>query len=562
MEAERKPEGGGRLVGLSALALLALLMVGGIALGVELSSPSRSQQGDDSLSEAAGTEPDSATPGQDAAGEQPAPAGTVRVGVGDDLQQAVDDNPPGTTYLLAAGIHREQQVVPNDGDRFAGEPGAILSGARDLSIGVVDWVAEQGAWYVDGQQQEGMQRGKIAEGGNQLDRHPEELFSDNRRLKHVASIEELLPGTWHFDYAGDRIWIGEDPRALGLLETSVTPDSISGERTPVRDVVVENLVIEKYASPAQLGAIGGHLAYGWSLNSVTVRDNHGGGVRIGPGMTVSASQIARNGQIGLVGSGADEDTGETAPVVVRENEISNNLALDFDPAWEGGGTKFTRMYSGLLVENNWIRDNTGHGLWVDIENYDVTLRSNLIEKNGWKGIFYEISYGPHPELGGAPTRIYWNELQGNGFEAPTTARGSAIMVSNSEQVEVFENVLHGNAGGILLRESSERIPHVVDVVVRNNDISFESGLHGIIFDGSYDDTARTHYAADAGIIFAGNEYQVSAGAGFAWAGDTGDQDFWREAAGENDLLAGTASQAGFTRGAVEFSRSDYGARDQ
>ena len=560
VDAERKP-GGGRLVALSVVVLLGLLVVAGIALGVELPSPLRSRQGVDAPL-VDGSASDRATVGQDAVGEQPAPAGTVRVGVGDDLQQAVDDNAPGTTYVFAAGIHRELQVVPNDGDRFVGEPGAILSGARDVSAGVVDWVAERGAWYVEGQQQEGMQRGKIAEGGNQLDRRPEELFSDDRRLEHVAGVDELQPGRWHFDYAGDRIWVGENPTTLGLLETSVSPDSISGERSPVRDVVVENLVIEKYASPAQLGAIGGHSAYDWSLNGITVRDNHGGGVRIGPGMTVSASQISGNGQIGLVGSGADEDTGETAAVVVRGNEISNNLVLDFDPAWEGGGTKFSRMYSGLLVENNWVHDNAGNALWVDIENYDVTLRSNLVEDNGWKGIFYEISYGPHPEHGGGPTRIYWNELRNNGFEAPNEAQGPALMVSNSEQVEVFENVLHGNAGGILLRESSERVPHVVDVVVRSNDVSFGSGLHGIFFHGSYDDAAMADYAADAAVVFAGNEYQVSASARFAWAGDTGDRDFWREMVGEEGLPAGATSQAGLARGAVEFSRSDYGARDQ
>jgi len=47
---------------------------------------------------------------------------------GDSLQVAVDAHPAGTTFVLKAGVHRRQQVVPKGGDTFVGESGAILTG--------------------------------------------------------------------------------------------------------------------------------------------------------------------------------------------------------------------------------------------------------------------------------------------------------------------------------------------------------------------------------------------------------------------------------------------------
>jgi parallel beta-helix repeat protein len=55
-------------------------------------------------------------------------SGGVRVGVGESIQGAVDAYPAGTTFVIGAGVHRGQSVVPKDGDVFVGESGAVLSG--------------------------------------------------------------------------------------------------------------------------------------------------------------------------------------------------------------------------------------------------------------------------------------------------------------------------------------------------------------------------------------------------------------------------------------------------
>lgn len=60
--------------------------------------------------------------------------GGVAIGAGDDAQSVVNGHPPGTTYIVKAGIHlRNFSAQPKSGDRFCGEPGAVLDGGRSLA---------------------------------------------------------------------------------------------------------------------------------------------------------------------------------------------------------------------------------------------------------------------------------------------------------------------------------------------------------------------------------------------------------------------------------------------
>ncbi len=54
----------------------------------------------------------------------------VTIYPGDDIQQNVEAAPPGTQFLLKAGVHRGQTVYPKSGDVFIGEAGAILDGGN------------------------------------------------------------------------------------------------------------------------------------------------------------------------------------------------------------------------------------------------------------------------------------------------------------------------------------------------------------------------------------------------------------------------------------------------
>jgi hypothetical protein len=60
--------------------------------------------------------------------------GGVAIGTGDDAQSVVNAHGPGTTYIVKAGTHLGNfSVQPKSGDRFCGEPGAVLDGGRSLA---------------------------------------------------------------------------------------------------------------------------------------------------------------------------------------------------------------------------------------------------------------------------------------------------------------------------------------------------------------------------------------------------------------------------------------------
>lgn len=404
------------------------------------------------------------------------PAGAVSVAPGQSIQAAVDASPAGTTFVLKSGVHREQSVVPKHGDTFIGERGTVLSGARLLPASA--WRPSGGNWVIGGQTAQGFVHGTVVADGNPRDRHPEELFADGRRLLHVGSLAELGPGRWHFDYAGDRVHLGQDPAALGALELSTTVGAFGG--TAVRGVTIANLTIERYATPAQHGAIGffgRHWTYDWTVLNTTVRQNHGAGIRIGPGMTVAGSRVLDNGQIGIAGDGADRSSGEpgySRVVTIRDTEIARNGQLTFDWQWEAGATKLKYTIGGSRFERNWVHHNLGPGPWWDIDNRDAVIVDNLVEENTVKGIFYEISHGR--------TLMARNIVRNNGRAVQPRVEGSGIFISNSEGVEVRGNVLYGNPYGVMLRSSANRSPAVSGVVVEGNDIAVTEGWSGLNVD--------------------------------------------------------------------------------
>jgi parallel beta-helix repeat protein len=63
----------------------------------------------------------------------------VRVPVGASIQAAVDAAPAGTVFILAAGTHQRQTIIPKAGDRFRGEPGAVLDGEDVTRYAVRGW---------------------------------------------------------------------------------------------------------------------------------------------------------------------------------------------------------------------------------------------------------------------------------------------------------------------------------------------------------------------------------------------------------------------------------------
>lgn len=174
---------------------------------------------------------------------------TVNVNTGDNLQVLVNQYPPSTTFSLAPGIHRLQSVVPQSGDSFVGQTGAVLSGAALLTNFVLN-----GSYWVSHVQvtQASSYRGQC-NSAHPACALPEDLFFDNIPKSRVTSLSAVKPGSWYLDYPTGNAYMADAPWGH-TVEISLLPYAFGGDAAVV---VVSNLAIEKYACVAGNGAIGG-----------------------------------------------------------------------------------------------------------------------------------------------------------------------------------------------------------------------------------------------------------------------------------------------------------------
>ncbi len=341
-------------------------------------------------------------------------AETVVIHPGQDIQDIIDSKPDGTVYVFAPGYHRMQTITPNPGDSFIGQQGAVLSGARLLT----NFEREGNLWVATGQTQQGrvhrVSGWQICEHGYNRCAYPEDLYFNSQPLLHVGSKDQVEPGKWFFDYGNDRIYFADDPTGK-TVETSVTPYAFEGKGHD--NVTIRDLTIEKFATPAQSGALHAQSGENWIVDNVISRLNHGAGITTGPGMRVTNSFFNYNGQLGIHGRGDN--------LLIENVEIAYNNYAFYNYAWEAGGTKFSET-NNLVARNNRVFDNHGAGLWTDIDNINTLYENNYVVNNSSIGIFHEISYA-------AVIRNNIVEYNNHG------GFGGQIYIATSSDVQAYNN---------------------------------------------------------------------------------------------------------------------------
>ena len=255
---------------------------------------------------------------------------------GSSIQAAVDQAGPNAAFCLKNGVHRMQVVRPLDGQSFYGEGGTILNGSRLLT----EFTREGSYWVANGQTQHGQKHGECLKTAPACDL-PEAVFIDDKPLAQVLSKDGVKPGSFYFDYAGDRIYLGDDPTGH---KVEATVGAFAFESL-ASNVLIKNLIIEKYANPAQKGAIYSLGTTGWSVENSELRLNSGAGIVIGNGAKVLSSNLHHNGQTGIAGEGND--------VLIENNLISANNIYGFDYKWEAGGVKLATS-DGVVMRGNQV----------------------------------------------------------------------------------------------------------------------------------------------------------------------------------------------------------------
>src|SRR5580658_2168088 len=341
---------------------------------------------------------------------------TVTLSPGANVQSIVNANPEGTTFIFQPGIYRLQSIQPKNGDSFVGQNSPILSGAQVLTA----FTRQGNYWVAGGQTQQGQLNG-ICLAQYPMCQYPEDLYFDNVPLLHVASLSAVGPGSWYFDYPNHNIYFFDNPSGH-VVEASVTRSAFSG---PAANVTISGLTIEKYAVPAQFGAIGDQYpGPNWTVSNNEVRLNHGTGISLQSGSLATLNYVHNNGQKGIGGTGSN--------VLVEGNRVSFNNWAGFDPSWEAGGIKFAAA-TNLVIRGNTVDDNVGPGVWTDVGSINTLYESNVIMNNtAGPGIQDEISYS---------AIIRYNIVCYNSMSQPNWLWGSQIEIQNSQNVQVYGNTV-------------------------------------------------------------------------------------------------------------------------
>lgn len=313
-------------------------------------------------------------------------ADKVVLNPGDNIQTAVTAAAEGTMFALTPGIYRSR-FAPKRGQSFVGVGrlgDVILNGSIVLTGSIAGPTG--GIYTISGVPAPQWQVNYGVENESYWASFREDLFVDGVIYQRVATDGELGPGKWRYD--ANTVRMTDNPTGktveLGQLENAVYGT--------VNDVHLENLVIEKYATPGLYGAVaasktggGSWISSGWTMKNCIVQKNHGAGVAAGNNMRIIDCVVSDNGQVGITGGANNIGVRN---VLVLGTEMARNNYAGFNPGWDCGGIKLLHT-TNVTVADCTIKNNAGNGIWFDWENIGVGIYNNHVHDNDGMGIQIE-----------------------------------------------------------------------------------------------------------------------------------------------------------------------------
>lgn len=317
---------------------------------------------------------------------------------------------------------------------------------------------------------------------------PEQVFVNGDPQRQVG--QKANPGYGEFKVNRQRqVVMGTNP-AGKLVEVTVRRHWVTGGQK-ADGVTIRGFTMKHAANEWRSGAIqsrepttfaagrfkwGRHKADGdnWNLVDNELSDAHGAVVSVrSDNATLTNNEISRGGQLGI--HNVQDNS------LVQGNYVHHNNTEKFciepskckgfdtngnghvaDTLTESGGIKIANGQGFVTVKGNEFERNYGNGVWFDGDTHDITISDNEIHHNARRGIFFEIS---------RRAKIFGNAVYENGWRTPSSVDGAGIEIGNSDNAEVFNNVVAWNADGIAVRcskRSGREDSRCEDTVVHDN----------------------------------------------------------------------------------------------
>ena len=360
----------------------------------------------------------------------------------DYLQNKIDALPESnsTLYFVAGKYRIKKSLLLKSNMKIEGQQGAVLSGAMVLK----DWKKEGNVYTHSVPIGRQVYDNFKCQEKNDICKNSRDLFWNGQWLKELEELDSVkkTSSTWIMEKGSNsnRVVVHLPETASNIsdaqMELSATKRAFSNEEdsidnevnnrrtTALKNITVKNLTFEMFNTD---GFVAGS---DWKVLNCRFQNNHISGLGIsnaGAVVQVEQCQMISNGSTGLQGSpqGNPQDSS-----FIKNNELAFNNRAGYDPVWHAGGMKITRA-TNTVVSNNYVHDNIGPGLWIDVYCDLVKVQNNYLRDN-IIGIYYELSQN------GIITGNYLERHRTNG-----------IYIVNSPNVLVESNTVRYTLNGIV-----------------------------------------------------------------------------------------------------------------
>ena len=450
----------------------------------------------------------------------------------ESLQARIDAAPSGDTIVAEPCIYREQITIDKP-ITLVGQPGSEIRGSD--------------VWQGWKQRKDGLWISTLSVPALPQDepdvycmpdsfrcKLPEQIFIDGQPLVQVRTLPKKA--NQFFVNGKRKVVLKRDPTGR-TAEVSTRQHWVLGT-TSADGVTIQGWTMKHAGTEGRGAALMNrrdlHEGGGgrWTVKDNVLSDVHSAIISLlnAPDHEIVGNKIMRGGMLGIKGAGASS--------IIRYNEIAygNTERYCYDAVCgigATGGAKFASNVRDTVFDQNVVHDNFGKGV-----HYDIGCSNNIASNNR---IYDNARVGLHMELCYSGT-MFGNTVYQNGSATPESSRGAGILVSASENIEVYDNVVAYNPSGIAIQTRS-RPDHELthDVFVHHNTIISQARSPALVWQGQRD--AFTLSANNRG---SDNRYHYpvaeNGDARFYWDGAIKSLDAFNSTQGEENGYYLTAAQ--------------------